>query len=89
MKTRLSAKRGFTLIELLVGVLVIAVLIVGVFSFLTWKKVNALNTWAVNQEVWLEDELYRWIKDNSFAKGPGSGGDPDPSKPPPPPGGLE
>jgi hypothetical protein len=47
--------------------------------------VQKLNTWAVKEQAWSQ-EVYRWIRNNSFQNTPG--GDTDPVKPPPPPDDL-
>lgn len=80
-----GVRRGTTGWIVLLGLLVLAL---GVGVFVLWNRVSKLNAWAVSQEVWMEDELYDWIKNRSFQQGSGSG-NPDGDKPPPPPGGLE
>jgi hypothetical protein len=82
-------RRGFTLIELFyVAVVVVVLLFVGVGTWATvslWGRVSKLNTWAVATDTWLMNELWPWIRDNSF----NGGGNPDGDKPPPPPDGLD
>ena len=77
-------RRGFTLLEALV---VVVLLFVVVGGGMLWMRLEKLNSWAVAHDAWARDELYKWVKTNSFAKGSGTG-DPDPTKPPPPPEGL-
>ncbi|HEX4936512.1 MAG TPA: prepilin-type N-terminal cleavage/methylation domain-containing protein, partial [Gemmatimonadaceae bacterium] len=77
-------RRGFTLVEVVLVILLLAALVgVGIL----WQRVQKLNTWAVKTDAWLVNDLYPWVKNNSFQTGPG-GGNPDGTKPPPPPDGL-
>ncbi|MFP5354595.1 MAG: hypothetical protein ACLGIK_05495 [Gemmatimonadota bacterium] len=77
-------RKGLTTIEWLLAILLLVALVgLGIL----WMRVQKLNTWTYKTDAWLVNELYPWIKNNSFMPGPG-GGNPDGTKPPAPPDGL-
>ena len=82
-------RKGFTVVEffLLVAAVVMLLLLGGLTwaGVSLWGRVSELNTWAVNTDAWLMNDLWPWIRDNSF----NGGGNPDGDKPPPPPDGLD
>ena len=75
-------RKGVTLLELLVVALFFFVVIGGLLLYI---RVAELNTWAVKTDAWLVNELYPWVRDNTF----NGGGNPDGDKPPPPPDGID
>lgn len=82
------SRRGFTVVEffLLVAAVAIMALLGGLAwaGVTLWDRVAELNSWAVATDEWLTNDLYPWIRDNTF----NGGGNPDGNKPPEPPGGL-
>jgi hypothetical protein len=80
------SRRGNTVFLVLLSIVSIVLL---VLLIVLWMRVAKIHRWAILYEQWSTEQLYPWIRNSSFQKGTGSGGDPDPTKPPPAPRELQ